>query len=246
MLLLVWCLLFAQAQENPFNPATDAEAGARLYRANCAICHGLDGTGGRGTDLTTGRYRHGSTDEDLFKSIANGVRGTEMPGFSLEGRQTFQIIAFLRTLAERGGPAQTAAGDADRGRAVFEGKGGCLGCHIAGSRGSRLGPDLSDAGARWSRSQLLKAILAPNDRVASRYWYAQATGRDGRKFYGLRLNEDTFSVQILDSRENLVSLVKSEMSEYRILKKSVMPSYETSLSRGELDDLLAYLATLRN
>lgn len=235
------------AQPNPFitNAASDAEAGAKLFRANCAICHGLDGTGVRAPDLTTGKYRHGSSDEEIFKVIANGVKGTEMPAITLEGRQTFQIIAFLRSIAGRAG-SKVTAGDAGKGRAIFEGKGGCLKCHIAGDAGSRLGPDLSDAGLRLSAAQLRSSIVQPNERVATRYWYAQATGRDGRRYYGMRLNEDTHSVQMLDSEERLISLVKSELADYQILKKSVMPSYEGRLTGAELDDLIAYLATLRN
>ncbi len=235
------------AQPNPFraNAASDVEAGAKIFRANCAICHGLDGKGVRAPDLTTGRYRHGSTDEDLFKTIANGVKGTEMPPVTMEGRQTFQVIAFLRSIATPGG-AKAAAGDAAKGRAIFEGKGGCLKCHMAGDAGSRLGPDLSDAGLRFSREHMIRSLIMPDDLVSMRYWYAEATGRDGRKYYGRRLNEDTHSVQILDGQERLTSLLKADLAEYRVLKKSAMPSYESSLSPAERDDLLAYLATLRN
>lgn len=246
---MLWLLLLSSlpAQPDAFtaNAPSDVEAGAKLFRANCAICHGLDGKGVRAPDLTTGKYRHGSTDQDMFKVIANGVKGTEMPAFTMEGRQTFQLIAFLRTLAERGGRG-ASSGDAAKGRAIFEGKGGCLKCHMAGDAGTRLGPDLSDAGLRFSRSQLEIALLNPDDKVAARYWYTEAAGRDGRKYYGMRLNEDTHSVQILDVQERLTSLLKSELAQYRIVKKSVMPSYQSSLSRQELDDLMAYLATLRN
>lgn len=234
----------AQAQQNPFNAAADIDAGGRLYRANCAICHGLDGSGGRGTNLTTGVYRRGSSDEDLFKSIANGVPGTEMPPFTLEGRQTFQLITFLRSLAERKDEPKTV-GDAARGRVVFEGKGGCYACHMVKGKGSRLGPDLSDTGLRWSPGQLERAILRPDEQVAPRYWYAQALTRDGRKFYGVRLNEDTHSVQLLDSGENLVSLLKADLRGYEIIRRSTMPSYEGRLSRGEVNDLIAWLASLR-
>ncbi len=232
------------AQESPFNTAADLDNGARLYRANCGVCHGLDGKGSRGPDLTTGKFRHGGRDEDLFRSINDGIKGTEMPPIWLEGRQTWQIIAYLRSLAARP-RAESGAGDPVQGRAIFEGKGGCLACHRVGDAGSRTGPDLSDAGARFSRADLERDILRPGERVAPRNWYIRAEHRDGRTIRGRRLNEDTYSVQLIDADERLIGLVKADLKSYRIVKESPMPSYQGKLTAAETANLVAWLASLR-
>jgi putative heme-binding domain-containing protein len=228
---------------NPFNAAADIEAGRLLYRANCAVCHGIDGSGGRGSDLTKGVFRRGSSDEALFKTIVKGIPGTEMPPVVMEGRQTWQMIAFLRTLSERrtgGGP-----GDPGRGRGIVQGKGGCLQCHRIHDQGLRAGPDLTSIGQNSSLNQLEASVVRPNERVKPEHWTIRAVTRDGRRITGRRLNEDTFSVQLIDQDERLVSLAKLSLAQYEIQTNSSMPSYQDKLSRAELDDVIAYLATLK-
>ncbi|MBM3736110.1 MAG: c-type cytochrome [Acidobacteria bacterium] len=231
-------------QETLFGTAADIESGTRWYRANCAVCHGLDARGGRGPDLTTGTFRHGGRDQDLFQSINEGIKGTEMPPIRLEGRQTWQIIAFLRSLARRP-KAVKGTGDPAAGRAVFEGKGGCTACHRVGDRGSRTGPDLSDAGLRLSREEIREALLRPDARVTPRNWYARAEYPGGRVVYGRRLNEDTHSAQLIDNDERLVSVLKSELKSFRVVKESPMPPVEGRLTTAEIDGLVEYLAGLR-
>jgi putative heme-binding domain-containing protein len=111
--------------------------------------------------------------------------------------------------------------------------------------GSRIGPDLTDVGARMPPSDLLAVLLRPDERALPAQWYVRAVTRDGRTITGRRLNEDTYSVQLIDAREELVSLVKAELREYELIKKSPMPSYEGKLTREQLDDLVAYLASLK-
>jgi mono/diheme cytochrome c family protein len=73
----------------------------------------------------------------------------------------------------------------------------------------------------------------------------RAVTRDGRTITGRRLNEDTYSVQLIDAQEELVSLVKEDLREYEPIKKSPMPSYEGNLTREQMGDLVAYLASLK-
>jgi putative heme-binding domain-containing protein len=165
-----------------------------------------------------------------------------MPGFPLSGVESMQLLAYVRALGRAAMPP-AQGGDAARGRALFAGE--CTGCHRVGEKGSRIGPDLSDAGTRMPPADLLAVLLRPDERVQPAQWYVRAVTRDGRSITGRRLNEDTYSVQLIDAQEELVSLVKEELSEYEPIRKSPMPSYEGKLTREQLGDLVAYLASLK-
>ncbi len=227
---------------NPFTSADDVEAGGRLYRSHCAVCHGIEGEGGRGVDLTTGRFRHGSSDRGLFNTISVGIPGTEMPGIFFNGRQMWQLVAFVRSLSE-GRAAEQATGDAEKGRAVYAAN-GCSGCHRIRGEGGRMGPDLTDVGIR-SMGHLQASVLQPNESVLPQHWMAKATSKDGKQISGLRLNEDTFSVQLIDGSGSLISLRKADLAEFDVDRTSGMPSFEGKIQGEDLDNLIAYLASLR-
>jgi putative heme-binding domain-containing protein len=232
------------SRDNPFNSATDVVAGRRIYLANCAVCHGIDGRGGRGTDLTRGEFRHGAGDEDLFRSITKGIKGTEMPPVLLTGQETFQVIAFLRSLS-RGRGRLAARGDPARGRAIIEGKGMCLSCHSIGGTGALSGPDLTAVGMAKSYAELESALLRPDEQVLPAHWQIEAELASGAAVRGVRLNEDIDSAQILDAQGRLLSIDKRTARKFSVQKTGLMPSYEGKLSRQEIDDVLASLAALR-
>jgi putative heme-binding domain-containing protein len=247
LLLTTWVtVLLAQENStvNPYNSPEDIAAGGRIFRSHCLGCHGRDGTGGRGPDLTRLDLRHSSTDQELANVIAEGIPATEMPGFFFNGRQLWQIVAFIRSLRQ---PSQQlrVKGNREAGAALFRGKGGCLQCHQANGVGGRLGPDLSQVGARRSPDHLKTSLLDPNQYVSPLDRRVHLVTRDGRHFSGARLNEDTYSVQLLDSKENLVSVLKRELKEYRLDSSSNMPSYRGVFSESELEDLVAYLYSFR-
>ena len=110
------------ALTNPFTGDSDVEAGGRLYRSHCAVCHGIEGEGGRGAALTTGMFRHGGTDRDLYTTISEGIPGTEMPGIFFNGKQLWQIVSYVRSLSEGRG-ADMTQGDPDKGQAVYAANG---------------------------------------------------------------------------------------------------------------------------
>ena len=243
--LVLVSVSWAQAPtQGLFNTSADPEAGRKLWAANCEVCHGEQGKGGRGPDLTGGKFRHGSTDDDLYHVMTNGIPGTEMPGFPLSGLESMQLLAYVRTLGRVTLPPPTG-GDPARGRDLFSGSGQCERCHRVGSKGARVGPDLSDVGARLAPVDLLASLVRPDERVLPEHWYVRAVTRDGRTITGRRLNEDSYSVQLIDSQDHLVGLLKEELRDYQLIRRSSMPSYEGKFTRDQLRDVVAYLASLK-
>jgi len=127
---------------------------------------------------------------------------------------------------------------------LFESR-GCLSCHRVNAKGSRVGPDLTEIGSLRPAAELERSILEPNAVVLSTHRFVQATTRDGAAISGRRLNEDTLTVQLIDSKERLLSLSRAELREYVVLKTSPMPSYQGKLTPAELADLVSYLSSLK-
>jgi putative heme-binding domain-containing protein len=138
-----------------------------------------------------------------------------------------------------------AKGDARRGQTLFEGKGGCASCHRVKGKGSLVAPDLSDIGAIRTPEALEQSLIDPSESMLPINRPVRAVMRDGSVINGRRLNEDTYTVQLINSEQRLVSITKTDLREYTILKMSSMPSFKDKLSATELDDLVAYLRTLK-
>jgi putative heme-binding domain-containing protein len=219
-------------------------AGMRTYRSTCAFCHGLEGAGGsNGPSLTSGRFKHGDSDGELFRTITQGVAGTPMVAHPLDGKQVWQLITFIRSLNLAKGAAQSK-GDPANGARIFAAN-GCARCHTAGGAGGFVGPDLSEIGARRTLPQLERSVLDPNAEVLADYWTLRARTKSGQTVGGTRMNEDMDSFQIREPSGRLRSLWKAELASYEIVHTSPMPSFQGKLQPGELDDLVAYLASLR-
>lgn len=224
--------------------AADIAYGARLYADNCSTCHGVDGDAVTGVSFRSGQLRHASSDRDLQNVIANGIPDTAMPPGAYNPGELTGLVAFLRTMGDVD-PGTIAIGDPTRGRQVLLGPGECLSCHRVGRDGSRVGPDLTDIGVVRSAGSLERTLLDPNAALLPINRSIRAVTSDGRVVTGRRLNEDTFTVQIIDRNERLVSLDKQSLDEYTVLVESQMPSYRDRLSEAQLSDLLAYLLTLK-
>ena len=147
------------------------------------------------------------------------------------------------TVSTAAGPA--VPGDVGRGRTIFEGKGGCLTCHRVKDKGSRLGPDLSDIGIQRTRDALEKSLLAPSPEAQPQNRLYRVVTSDGVTITGKLFNQDISSIQMLDSEERFRSIPKSKLREQDFVQPPPMPSYEGKLSREELADVIAYLASLK-
>ena len=237
----------AMAQDDATLPTSpgDLARGKKLYLGACTYCHGPTGDGGKGADLSRRDLRYAKTDRDLINIIEDGIPGTEMPGLThMTRREVAQTAAFVRTLSR----AETNAavpGDAGRGQALFA-KQGCANCHAVAGRGGYMGPDLSIIGSRRTAAHLRQSVVEPEASVANTFLHTTVTLSDGRKVVGQRLFEDTFTILVRDFAGNNHAIQKDRVKDIaKDPKKTPMPSYKEKFSPAELDDTIAYLASLK-
>ncbi len=220
----------------------DLAAGKKLYENQCALCHGQTGEGGRGPVLATPRLARAADDAALVRVIEGGIGGTEMPGAGpMTEREIRQTAAYVRTLGRVA--LKPVPGNAARGGEIYRGKGGCAGCHDAGF----TAPDLKGIGLKRSTLFLREALLAPESAVPEGYLLVTAVPRSGASVTGVRVNEDSFSIQVRVASGKVHSFWKSELAELRKQRGvSTMPSYKGTLAEDELTDVIAYLASLKD
>lgn len=267
------------AQQHGYT-AAEIEDGRKLYDANCGRCHNDTGDGVTGVELFK-QIRRASSDEDIVKIIRNGIPGTSMPPHNFSEPQAQTVVAYMRSMVgvtptsalAANGPGRGAnaaqGGDPARGKALFDGKGGCLTCHRVNGVGAQTGPDLGrpvpaagfggpgapggpggPGGGRGGGpavpnvAQLERSILDPNAEIAPAYRVFQVTPKSGATVRGKLLNQDTFSVQLLDSSNQLRSFLKSDLKDYAFLM-SPMPSYRGKLTQQEMADLLSYIVSAK-
>jgi cytochrome c oxidase cbb3-type subunit 3 len=241
-LAAAWAQAQAPLHDSQY-PDADIAYGATLYTSKCVTCHGTQGDAIGGVNLRSGTFRNAVIDRDLERFIRAGSPAG-MPGFALDNADMAGIIAYLRNM-NAFDAASVKTGDAARGRAIFSGKGACAGCHRIGLDGSRVAPNLSEIGTARSAGSLQRSLLDPTSQMMPINRPVRVVTRDGTIINGRRLNEDTYSLQIIDDRERLHSLVKADLREYTLARTSPMPSYKGTLSDEEIADVLAYLLSLK-
>jgi putative heme-binding domain-containing protein len=230
------------------------EEGQALFRGLCSGCHGGNGRGGKGPDLTDDRWIHGSGDDDIARVIRDGVPKTTMKklGESLKEEQIRKIILYIRSLARA--PGETSwkpylPGDAKAGHTLFfdtKGKTPCAKCHTIGGEGGRIGPSLDRIASRRSAEYIMQSILEPSKDIDPQYEAVQVVTKSGRTIVGLRVNESNFSIQLREENGQFHSLLKRDLDEVDVQKKSLMPeNFAELLTVKELHDLFAYLMTLQ-
>jgi cytochrome c oxidase cbb3-type subunit III len=246
--------------KNPYaGDAKAAKIGESQFRENCAFCHGLGARGGgRGPDLTRAQKRHGNSDADMFRTINEGVPGTAMPpngatqqGVGMTEEEIWQVITYIRSVQAKA-PAQVV-GNAMHGKELFNGTAGCSTCHLIQGKGGRLGPDLSTTGSARSTDYLVESVRSPSRRLAQgiseamkefsqEYETVTVVTEDGTKLVGVVLNEDNFTLQMMDTREQVRLFDKDKLRSLEKSRESLMPAYDQKmLSEKDLQDLIAYL-----
>jgi putative heme-binding domain-containing protein len=223
--------------------AADIEDGGRVFRNTCANCHGPDGDQIAGVDLGRGQFRRASTDAELIQIIRNGIPNTPMPASNFSEAQAAQVVAYLRSVAASKRTA-SVAGDPARGRGLFEGKGGCTSCHRVNGNGSRLGPDLSTIGQVRRAVEIEQSILDPQADVQPANRFYRVVDKSGAVTTGRLLNHDSFTVQLLDGKEQLRSFQKANLKEYGFVP-TPMPSFRSTLTPQEVADVVSYMVSLK-
>jgi cytochrome c oxidase cbb3-type subunit III len=249
--------------KNPLaGDANAAKMGEFQFRSNCAFCHGLGAKGGgRGPDLTRARKKHGNTDGELFRTINEGVPGTAMPpngatqqGVGMTETEIWQVIAYIRSVEVKS-TAQTS-GNAAHGKELFYGTAACGTCHMVDGKGGRLGPDLTGTGLARSMDYIVESLRKPSRRLAQglteagkefseEYETVTVVTADGQKFQGVTLNEDNFTLQMIDMREQVHLFEKDKLRSLEKSRESLMPAYdEKMLPEKDVQDIIAFLLSV--
>ncbi len=222
----------------------DVEQGRALFRSNCAFCHGLTAGGGRGPSLISAKLVRSSTDEDIKKIIRTGVPGTSMPSFdNIEKDDLDKLVRYIRHLGGSNVISAPVSGDPVAGKTVYA-RNGCGGCHRVGDEGSNFGPELTRIGAGRAPEYIHQSIVDPSADIPAEYEGVTVVTKEGKKITGVRINEDTFTVQLRLGNDKFALFDKSNVKEVIYPKQSLMPAYKT-LPAKELQNLLAYLDKLR-
>lgn len=231
--------------------------GRILFDAQCARCHGIEGTGGVGPSLQRPVLARAPNDTVFAALIGGGIPERGMPGaWQLSPNEVSAVIAYVRSLGNR--PPEKAPGNATRGESIFRGRGGCLQCHTVNGIGGVLGPELSNVGAARGLAYLRRALRDPGAELPAgpgisyagsehvRFLLVRATPQGGAAITGIRVNEDAFTIQVRDTGGKIHSLDKARLTKLeKLFHDSLMPAAGPSYSDAEIDDLVSYLMSLR-
>lgn len=181
---------------------------------------------------------------------ANGTNGQ---GVGMTEEEIWQIITYLRSIQVKA-PAEPI-GNTIHGKQLFYGDANCSLCHMVEGKGGRRGPDLTNAGTARTTDSLIQSVRNPSQRLASglteptkefaqEYETVTVVLPDGKRITGVTLNEDNFSVQIMDASERIHLLQKAKLRSIEKGRDSLMPAYEpNTLSDQDLRDIIAFLLT---
>ena len=243
--LLALVLLTATPAFAQHETASDLLDGERAYGTTCVNCHGPNGDVVPGINLLTGQFRRPYTDQELIVVIQKGIPNTGMPPSTMNVEQAGKLVSYLRSSAKaKPAAAPAVVGNALRGKLVYDTKGSCASCHRIDGVGSRVGPELSRVASSRRTNELELAILNPSADVQPQNRFYRVVLKDGSTVTGRLLSHDTFTVQLIDMKEQLRSFIKADMREHGFIE-TPMPSYKGKLSAQEIADVVAYLQTLK-
>ncbi len=230
------------AQESPVSKLTpdDIANGKQIFAAQCAGCHGFDGSGQLGPNLHGVLARRG--DAGIFSAVRNGT-GAMPPVMSLNDQRVWQVVGFVRTLGDIG-PIEAAKGDAAKGEQVYAAN-GCAACHAIGMTGGGVGPQLTAIGRSRPPKYFYDFLRDPGKNPPAGYDLVRVVTKDGHETTGIRVTEDTFTIVLRDVGGNFHSFDKPKLKTIEPQPgKTMMPSYD-KLSTTDMDDLVAYLSSLK-
>ncbi len=161
-----------------------------------------------------------------------------------------QLLATYEAKKDPANPLDTYreavyGGDPQKGMALFRYSNStqCVRCHMVGSRGNKVGPDLTTIAARLTPEQLLEALVAPAARIAPGFGRVTVVMKNGERIEGAFDAETTDNVQVT-ANNRAITIPRSEIQAFEFDGISPMPPMGLGLTKAELRDLVAYLATL--
>ena len=221
--------------------APDAAVGKLVFEGHCALCHGMDGGGGRGPSLRRPKLTRAGDDDALKSLIENGIAPEMPPAWFLSTEEIAGVAAYVRSLGNV--PPEVLPGDPVRGKAIYV-RSGCSACHILAGEGSGYGPELTEVGARRGSLRLRETLQNPAKTIPEDFLLVEAATNSGQTIRGIRLNEDSFTIQLKDQQRRIYSFRKSDLRDLKKLRgETPMPAYGATLSTAELDDLINFLAS---
>ncbi|HTA52371.1 MAG TPA: c-type cytochrome [Candidatus Acidoferrum sp.] len=227
-------------------------SGKEIFAGTCAGCHGIDGSGSNGPNIRGVGAQMGP--EGVYARIRGGAIGSGMPAFTaLDDATVWKIVDYVMTLGHE--DAGVATGDPQKGQAIYESS-KCATCHAIGAEGGDLGPDLTHIGVQRSIVSLADTLNDPGHNLPldtglqersayTGYVVYRAVMKDGKAMEGMRVNEDSFTIQLRDAEGRLHSIQKLDVEKVEPEPgKSFMPSYKDKLTPAQINDLVAYLSSL--
>jgi len=115
---------------------------------------------------------------------------------------------------------------------------GCLACHRVQGKGGYTAPDLTDIGDDRTPEELKAALISPDQEVLPENRHIRVVTKQGQTITGKLLNQDAFSIQLIDSKGQLYSLRRVALRESTILVRGLMPSYRDRLTVDQIDNLV--------
>jgi putative heme-binding domain-containing protein len=222
----------------------DIEYGARLYASHCVACHGENGDLMPQINLRGGRFPNAPTDRELGTLIREGLPGTAMTPNEYTPSEITALVAYVRNIGSFSA-SDALLGDSARGEALFNGRGECATCHRVGGAGPRFAPDLTAVGAVRTAAALERALVGGQNATLPINKPVRIVTNRGEQVTGRRLNEDTFTVQVVDEQQRLRSFDKTTLRELTVLDEPLMPSYADAFDERERADIVSYLLTLK-